>query len=113
MLFKPRELETLGWPKSAPSNVDVLSAYIAVAGTAAVISFIVLVTPTFYRVVVVVLHFLRVLAASLEIGSMNFAPRVAQCNLAWKFWGFCKLCYIPPKSSPMCRAIVDGKKATS
>ena len=87
LLFKPRELETLGWPKSAPSNVDVLSAYIAVAGTAAVISFIVLVTPTFYRVVVVVLHFLRVLAASLEIGSMNFAPRVAQCNLAWKFWG--------------------------
>ena len=69
-------------------NVDVLSAYMAVAGTAAVISFIVLVTPTFYRVVVVVvLHFLRVLAASLEIGSMNFAPRVAQCNLAWKFWG--------------------------
>ena len=87
LLFKPRELETLGWPKSAPSKVDVLSAYIAVAGTAAVISFIVLVTPTFYRVVVVVLHFLRVLAASLEIGSMNFAPRVAQCNLAWKFWG--------------------------
>ena len=93
-------------------NVDVLSAYIAVAGTAAVISFIVLVTPTFYRVVVVVLHFLRV-SASLEIGSMNSAPRVAQCKPG-NFGGFCKLCYIPPpKSTPMCRAIVDGKKATS
>ena len=56
LLFKPRELKNLGWPKAVPT----LKLYVAVvAGAAAVISFIVLVTPTFYRVVVVSIAFFK------------------------------------------------------